>query len=111
MNNLKNKTGSTNDSFYQELEDEERGSQTSSCLTLIIFCMIIYAGLIFLFWRTSPWFWQIPDRAAFIRNSIKLPSGNKVYNDIKKQTDDRSKNIIKNLKNSTGQSIDNKIQD
>lgn len=90
---------SKSDDFYQEIDAETRSDQTTSCISLIIFCMIIYALLIFTFWKISPWFWQLTNRASEIRSSIKIPSGNQALEDIKNKAKDAVDKTKENIQN------------
>lgn len=95
----KNSKKNDDEDFYQEIEEEERGDHTTSCITLVLFCMIVYAVLIWSFWKISPWFWQVTDRAATIRSSIKIPTNTNVFGNVKnkaKDTVDKTKNNLKN---------------
>lgn len=101
MKDIENKL-KKDDDFYQEIEQEEHGDHTTSCITLVLFCMIIYAGIVFTSWKISPWFWKVTDRASQIRNNIKIPSSNRAFEDIK--------NKAKNTLDSTKQNIKNQTQ-
>lgn len=88
-----------NQDFYREIEEEERGDHTTSCITLVLFCMIVYAVLIWSFWKISPWFWHVTDRAANIRSSIKIPTNTNILDSVKNKAKDTVDTTKDNLKN------------
>lgn len=108
MKDIQKKSKQDDDSdFYNEIEEEGRVDYTTSCITLVLFCMILYAGLILGFWKISPWFWQLTNRATSIRNNIKIPSSDNVLNDVK----DRVKDTIDSTKESIKNEAKNKIKE
>jgi|SRR3989339_883297 len=114
MRDLEKKSKKNDDEdFYQEIEEEERADHATSCITLVFFCMILYAVLIWAFWKISPWFWQVTDRAANIRSSIKIPTSSNVLDNVKnkaKETVDETKDNLKNQAENAIQQQNNQIQ-
>lgn len=100
MRDIEKKSKKNDDAdFYQEIEEEERADHTTSCITLVFFCMIMYAVIIWSCWKISPWFWQLTDRAATIRSSINIPTSTDVFDNVKNKTKDTVDKTKDNLKN------------
>lgn len=104
---VKNSKTSEDENFYQEIEEEERGDHTTSCITLVLFCMIMYAFLIWSFWKISPWFWRLTDRAATIRSSIKIPASTNFLDNVK----DKATDTVDKTKDNLRKQAQNKVQE
>lgn len=96
--------------FYQKMDEREQPNQSSSCISLVIFCMIIYVVIAYLLWQNAPRVWNIIRRASEVKNNFRIPSKGDALNRLKENASEAVKKTKKDLSNTATEKAEEAVE-